>query len=308
MRTVSLVALLFAGALSKISSVHEFLQSQKLLGDAPTYAYTKAPIPLTATTACESCIRGGGDYCIWRTFPNDTTHGQFSNCTNGSFNPEVNSVTNVNETTRWACSKGFKDEMNSIINMCYPYADEKRNEALCGPYDIDLHTNMTNATQTITALPLYTSCTYRLHTTCGYPAIIYSSAQNITDEFDIAYMTLDKLGTTYDIDTWNFNWTSSQFGSTNTTSAVASTLTQTGDYLPNANVTCDSIDRNMWVTITRIADPPAPAPNATFFEARQLAAGSDISIQFISTIGQSFGSVLATSVGILVCALSIFAF
>jgi len=139
MRTVSLAALLFAGALSKQLNVHSFLEEKQLLGDGPTYAYHNAPIPLLNTTSCEGCIRGGGDYCIWRTFPNNVTHGQFSNCTNGSFDPEVNSVTNVNETTRWACSKGFKDEMNSIINMCYPYADEKRNVPLCGDYDVDLH-------------------------------------------------------------------------------------------------------------------------------------------------------------------------
>lgn len=29
---------------------------------------------------CENCVRSGFDYCIFRTFPNQTTHGQFSNC------------------------------------------------------------------------------------------------------------------------------------------------------------------------------------------------------------------------------------
>ena len=77
-------------------------------------------------------------------------------------------------------------------------------------------------------MPLYASCTYRLHTTCGYPGIIYDSLQDITNEFDIAYMTQDGMNTTYDIDTWKFDWTSSQFGSTNSTSQEAAPLAQTG--------------------------------------------------------------------------------
>ena len=164
--------------------------------------------------------------------------------------------------------------------------------------------------RTIVDLPLYASCSYRLHTTCGYPGIVYASLQNITDEFDIAYMTQDGMNTTYDIDTWNFNWTSSQFGSTNSTSQEAAPLAQTGPLVENVNVTCNGTDKNMWVTITRIAINPKPTPNATVFEARQLADTSDIMITFISTPGEKdkFGSYLATSAAMLVCLLSIFAF
>ena len=150
-------------------------------------------IEYNETLSCESCIRGGYDFCIWRTFPSQTVHGQFTNCSENAVVPELNSVTNVNETTRWVCSGNFHDDVNSIINMCYPYADEKRNTKLCGAYEVDLHANMTQFTQNIIEMDLNESCTYRLHTTCGYPTIVYSSLSDIEDEFDIAYITLDDL-------------------------------------------------------------------------------------------------------------------
>jgi hypothetical protein len=83
--------------------------------------------------------------------------------------------------------------MNSIINMCYPYAEERRNVSLCGDYDIDLSAQQTNMTMNIMSLPLYTSCTYRVHTTCGYPQLRYFSTEDITNQFDIAYMYQDGL-------------------------------------------------------------------------------------------------------------------
>ena len=72
--------------------------------------YSNAPIPYTnADMNCEGCVRGGYDFCLFRTFPNSTTHGQFTNCTNGAIIPELNSELSVNETTRWICTGAFKD-------------------------------------------------------------------------------------------------------------------------------------------------------------------------------------------------------
>ena len=316
MRTIALATLAFAGTLVTGFDVASFLKTHQLAQEETAYKYTNAPIVYNETLGCESCIRGGYDFCIWRTFPEQTVHDQFTNCTNGHVTPEINSVSNVNETTRWVCSGNFKDEVNSIVNMCYPYASEKRNQALCGDYDVDLNVGALNMTRSIVDMQLNQSCTYRMHTNCGYPAIIYNSEQNITDEFDIAYITVDGLNSTQDIDTWNFNWTAAQFGNTPTFSAIGTNLTQTGPFLnTTVNETCTDISRNMWVTITRVA---FNHENATEIAARQLASTnvSDISIYFFSTLGQeepvppvpTFGTYLMTSVGMLVCLISIFAF
>ena len=56
---------------------------------------------------CENCIRAGFDFCLFRTFPNQTTHGQFTNCSDYAITPEKNSELSVNETTRWICSSAF---------------------------------------------------------------------------------------------------------------------------------------------------------------------------------------------------------
>ena len=315
MRTIALASLALAGTMVAAFDAAAFLKARVYADPQPTYKYTNASIAYNEALSCESCIRGGYDFCIWRTFPTDLIHDQFTNCSSNPVVPELNSETTVNETTRWVCSGNFKDQVNSIINMCYPAAPERRDEALCGEYDIQLKAGTFNSTRSISEMKLNQSCTYRLKTTCGYPALIYSSGSDINNEFDIAYITADNVMS--DINTWDFNWTTSQFGNTNTTSAIGTNLTQTGPSLnSNISMVCDSITRNMWVTITRIA---YNTPNTTEIAARQLNLGnvSDISLFFTSSVGEVppvpppvpiFASYLMTSVGMLVCLISIFAF
>jgi hypothetical protein len=31
--------------------------------------------------SCQACVRGGYDYCQFRSFPDSTTHDDFKNCT-----------------------------------------------------------------------------------------------------------------------------------------------------------------------------------------------------------------------------------
>ena len=144
---------------------------------------------------CEGCIRTGYDFCLFRTFPDNLTHGQFTNCSQWAITPEINSVTNVNETNRWICSGAFKDQMNSIVSMCNkdinPMA--KRNTAQCGPYLIDLEYSSSVFVQSLFNLTNDTSCTYRLHTKCGFPKFSWFSQTNTMGEYDIIYNTRDDL-------------------------------------------------------------------------------------------------------------------
>jgi len=58
--------------------------------------------------------------------------------------------------------------------------------------------------RTMIGLPLNTSCTYRVHTNCGYPHLQFGSTELITDQYDIIYGTLDNLTTSEELNTWNF--------------------------------------------------------------------------------------------------------
>jgi hypothetical protein len=276
-----------------------------------TYEYTNATIKFDQYLDCESCIRGGYDFCIFRSFPSQTTHDLFTNCTDHEITPAINSITSVNETDRWVCSGAFKDEMNSIINMCYPDTEEHRNQDLCGDYLIDLNTDAWYQTETIYQMALNQSCTYRLHTTCGYPSVLFTSKNDITNEFDISWITQDNLTVNNDINTWNFNWTSSQFGNLNSSRALSfNNITQSGAAVEGATVQyCNGTDKNMWVTVTRIASN-TPTVGRLLQAAPVL---SNISLSFYSSQGEtepivSFSSILTSSFAMFVCLISVFAF
>ncbi len=64
--------------------------------------------------------------------------------------------------------------MTSLINVCQPWIEEKRHPA-CGDYLVDLTSEQGVQTININQLPKNASCSYRIHTTCGYPASVYSS-------------------------------------------------------------------------------------------------------------------------------------
>ena len=88
---------------------------------------------------CESCVRSGWDVCIFRTVPDNVTHGQFSNCTQWAITPEIHTISDVSEVPRWLCSGAFKDQMNGIVSMCNADINPMVNRsAKCGPYLVDL--------------------------------------------------------------------------------------------------------------------------------------------------------------------------
>lgn len=61
-------------------------------------------------------------------------------------------------------------------------------------------------------LPLYKACSYRVHTTCGFPKVDFAASRTTLDEFDIAYNTIDNI-TIDDEGIYNVNATSHQGGS-----------------------------------------------------------------------------------------------
>jgi hypothetical protein len=124
MRSTFVVAFTIVGTALATS---DFLQqATPLQADPAPYKWPNATIPFGENLSCETCVRGGYDYCIFRTFPSQTVHGMKRNCTSYPITPEINSVSTVEETDRWVCSGAFKDEVNAIINTCGAYISTNR--------------------------------------------------------------------------------------------------------------------------------------------------------------------------------------
>jgi hypothetical protein len=201
MRISIAIACLFGlVASNKVSNFFQYSKTDDLqqlisqkLNAAPKYNNITG-IPYDKDMNCESCVRSGFDFCIFRTFPDNVTHGQFSNCTEWAITPEFNSVTNVNETDRWMCSGAFMDQMNGIVSMCNKNINPIANRnPKCGPYMIDLTYTSQVDLQNLNDLDLGESCTYRLHTKCGLPKISWYSVNDTTAEYDIIFNTHDNL-------------------------------------------------------------------------------------------------------------------
>ena len=107
--------------------------------DNTTYKNMTGSVAYDVNMNCESCVRSGWDFCIFRTFPDNVTHGQFSNCTQWAITPEIHTISDVSEVPRWLCSGAFKDQMNGIVSMCNADINPMVNRsAKCGPYLVDL--------------------------------------------------------------------------------------------------------------------------------------------------------------------------
>lgn len=142
------------------------------------------------------------------------------------------------------------------------------------------------------------SCTYRVHSNCGYPSAVYSSQESLAGEFDIIYGTLDGMAIDDDLDQWSFFQNTQQHANmySNSTSAQAY-IAQSGPRISDSNyTTCNDIDRNMWITITRIVTA-ASSTNSDVITSRVLEAVSpNVSITFFNNQGEkevpTFASVL----------------
>ena len=136
------VALISAGLVCLASAMDTFMNKnlfkQEVFG-AQNDTYKNASLPYTdVNMSCSNCIRGGYDFCLFRTFPDNTTHFDFTNCTQWAITPELNSESTVAEKNRWICSGAFKDQLQALNSMCAAEVDYNRDEETCGPYVIDL--------------------------------------------------------------------------------------------------------------------------------------------------------------------------
>jgi outer membrane murein-binding lipoprotein Lpp len=144
----------------------------------------------------------------------------------------------------------------------------------------------------INGLPLWASCTYRVHTKCGFPAFTYNSESDITGEFDMAYTYYDGYTLDDDINSWEFNQTSS-FAGLIVSQTVNTTLVVPGTIEHSEYEDCSSKDRNLYLTVTRVKnnnqvaeEPEVPAAdNITTPEQRRVLQTGDLSnIYFTFTI------------------------
>ncbi len=121
---------------------------------------------------CANCIRGGYDFCMFIE-SNPTGTNLKWNCSQSYMTPEWN-ATNAKggATGSWMCSKGYKDQMNAIVNGCRPNLNQGYGAlaGFCGAYMVDLSDkNEAVDGRTIIQMPVNSSCTYRVMSNCGYP-------------------------------------------------------------------------------------------------------------------------------------------
>ena len=138
MRTI-IIAGFVCIATANISFFDSNSQARTLKQGVQNVTYPNASIPYAgANMDCENCVRGGYDFCLFRTFPDNTTHKDFTNCTEWAIIPEINSVSTVEERDRYICAGAFKDRQQALTSMCALSIDYTRDVDQCGPYVIDL--------------------------------------------------------------------------------------------------------------------------------------------------------------------------
>jgi hypothetical protein len=96
--------------------------------------------------------------------------------------------------------------MNAIVGMCRPWLNQNINDD-CGSYFVDLRDNKDfSIGRSIFDLPVNSSCTYRVITTCGYPTASWRvNDRLIVEDFDIAWGTMDRLEASNELDIWEFD-------------------------------------------------------------------------------------------------------
>lgn len=170
--------------------------------------------------------------------------------------------------------------MQALVSLCAPEIDYDRDDDTCGPYLIDLtYPNAVFTTQ-LRNLPLYKACTYRVHTTCGFPKVNYMASKTTQDEYDIAYNTIDGLNTTND-GLYNINATSQQ-GGAKYLKYTAFSGEQAGVQqffqgtnkpdLKNLFLNCNGTDRNLYLTVTRVKVDAVSHKSELSSEARVMQA------------------------------------
>lgn len=92
---------------------------------------------------CGNCIRSGNDFCLFLE-SNGTATNLMWNCSSSPRDPEWN-ATNAKGGApgSYMCSKGYKDQMNAIVNGCRPNLNQGYGAlaGFCGQYMVDLSKN-----------------------------------------------------------------------------------------------------------------------------------------------------------------------
>lgn len=228
------------------------------------------------------------------------------NCTDHPIIPEINSVTNVNETDRWVCTLAFKDQVNSVINICAANTPEHRDVFTCGNYLIDLEKEKRTFSRSISDFPLWGSCTYRVHSKCGNPEFSYSSlsGQDVSGQFDIAWTAAQGITVNDDLNEWDFNFTSSYSGSMMSGNGGDKLINSAEPVTDSEKANCTGYDRDLWVTITRVMPPTPPSLFEDGFATPRVLDNAILGInlqfsvagsaQFIKVLGAVFVAVFAT--------------
>jgi hypothetical protein len=169
--------------------------------------YQKAPIEYKRSLDCTSCIRGGWNYCL---IIGGTGNGTLAGWTCDEKaripNAFINNTDPSGVAGGWLCSYAMADQMNSIVNGCRPWFNQNRLDD-CGSYFVDLsEKNDATIGRSVQDLPVNSSCTYRVMSTCGYPQASWRvNDQKIAGDFDIAWATMDGLSPANELDGWEFD-------------------------------------------------------------------------------------------------------
>ena len=214
------------------------------------------------------------------------------------------------------------DKTNALVAGCLPRIAQSQVGNICGSYFIDLSLNQTVEARYVSDFPVGNSCSYRVFSTCGYPAAyIRVFNPEITQDYDIAYSYETGMQRDEDYDTkWDYtlqsDWHDSfQSGTADALDFLSQGYTSGNPPIDKAEYdTCKSKNRNLYVIITRIKNSTKPAVQSEHFlseNARSLQGPfikfHDLELGFVSVQGSNAKFFTALSFA-MVALLSVFAF
>lgn len=247
-----------------------------------TQRYQNATIAFSSALKCESCIRGGYDYCSYSNLDRNCSQSVVQPSSSDQHNCTINTDSSEPQT----------DQITAIVQYCEAIYQKARHPD-CGDYLVKL-TNSSNQSsgpqfRSIKNLPVGTSCTYRANSKCGFPQAKFTMVNfEIDGDFDIAFASLDGMRvdeelTFYNPHTqtdWNGTMQSDQFPN-----KFAQMINQPANKrIDNAVWTnCTSIDRNLFITITRTrASDALTLQSGSLFQSKP----NDLDIVFQNYQGQ----------------------
>ena len=169
-------------------------------------------IKYDANLECGTCVRAGYDFCLTQTA--GATPPLTWTCNQNSIDPEA-TVGKGSTANGYVCSNAFKDQTNAIINGCRPAINQATtgDHAFCNDYMVDLSGSAFGSRQ-IKSFPVGKSCTWRVFSTCGYPAANLAVFNPlIVGDYDLAWTTQSGIQRDADMDGWNFTYTTAWTGS-----------------------------------------------------------------------------------------------